>query len=78
MSAPALVCPKCDGKMKQGFVMDNTYGGRVVSHWAAGHPQRSFFMGTKLPEEDQIPVGVFRCEECGFLESYARPEFRAQ
>jgi hypothetical protein len=24
--------------MEQGFVLDNTYGARVVSQWAAGTP----------------------------------------
>ncbi len=45
---------------------------------AAGAPQKSFWAGTKLPEEKQIPVGTFRCSRCGFLESYARPEFSAR
>lgn len=71
-------CPKCDGRMEQGFVLDNTYGGRLVSQWAPGAPQKSFWLGTKLPDDELIPIGVFRCEQCGFLESYARNEFAAQ
>jgi hypothetical protein len=64
--------------MVQGFVMDNTYGGRLVSQWSEGTPQKSFWQGTKMPEEKQIPIGTFRCDGCGFLESYAREEFAAQ
>jgi len=71
-------CPKCRGHMKQGFVLDVTHGGRGISQWAAGTPQKSFWVGTKLPEEKLIPIGVFRCESCGFLESYAREEFAPQ
>ena len=32
-------CPKCGGSMEQGFVLDNTYGGRVVSQWARAPPE---------------------------------------
>lgn len=63
--------------MEQGFVLDNTHGGRVVSHWVPGAPLKSFWMGTKLPEEKAVPIGTYRCSSCGFLESYARPEFVA-
>jgi hypothetical protein len=64
--------------MVQGFVLDNTYGARIVSQWAEGSPKKSFWAGTKLPEEKLIPIGTFRCKTCGFLESYAQEEFAAQ
>lgn len=64
--------------MEQGFVLDNTYGGRVVSHWAAGAPVKSIWTGTKLSEEDLVPIGAYRCSSCGFLELYARQEFAAK
>lgn len=63
--------------MEQGFVFDFTYGGRLVSNWAPGPAEKSFWGGTKMPEEKTIPIGAFRCESCGFLEHYARPEFAA-
>jgi hypothetical protein len=78
MSHTPKQCPKCNGQMEQGFVVDITYGGRLVSQWAAGAPAKSVWVGTKLPEEKLIPIGVFRCASCGFLESYARHEFAAQ
>jgi hypothetical protein len=71
-------CPKCKSEMTQGFVMDNTYGARLVSQWAEGMPQKSFWTGTKSPPEKLIPIGTFRCQSCGFLEAYARDEFAAQ
>lgn len=72
-------CPKCDGPMEQGFILDVMHGGQIVSRWAAGVPQKSFWTGTKSVSEDiVIPVGTFRCESCGYLESYARPEFAAR
>jgi len=71
-------CPKCGSGMEQGFVLDNTYGARVVSHWAAGAPLKSFWAGTKLPDEKLVPIGTYRCSSCGFLELYARQEFAAK
>ena len=78
MSQAALRCPKCHGEMVQGFIMDFTEGGRLVSQWAEGPPQKSFWTRTKVPKEGLIPVGTFRCASCGYLESYARGEFAAQ
>ena len=72
-------CPKCEGEMEQGFILDAMHGGQIASRWAAGAPQKSFWTGTKAVSQDSvIPVGTFRCASCGFLESYARPEFAAR
>ena len=71
-------CPKCQGEMVQGFVIDYTYGARLVSQWAEGSPRKSFLGVTRKPEGKPIPIGTFRCNSCGFLESYAREEFAAQ
>jgi hypothetical protein len=70
-------CPKCGGQMERGFIIDHSHTARAVSQWAAGTPKSSFWQGTKLPDESQ-PIGTFRCSSCGFLESYARPEFAAE
>jgi len=37
----------------------------------------SFWTGTNVAKEDVIPVAMFRCPSCGFLEAYAKPEFAA-
>ena len=71
-------CSKCNGQMQQGFVMDMTRNGRLVSQWGAGKPIKSFWVGTKLPAEKLVPIGAFRCTNCGFLECYARNEFAAE
>jgi uncharacterized protein DUF6487 len=78
MSASSRVCPKCNNKMEQGFVMELTSGPRLVTHWAPGPPQKSFWSGTKMPDEGLVPIGTFRCSSCGFLESFAMPEFSAK
>lgn len=71
-------CPRCGGRMEQGFIMDFAHGALLVSQWAKGPPTKSFWTKTKKPKDGMLPVGTFRCSGCGFLESYARPEFAAQ
>jgi predicted nucleic-acid-binding Zn-ribbon protein len=71
-------CPKCKGTMEQGFILDHTYGARLISYWAAGSPEKSIWTGTKLPKQKLIPVGTFRCANCGYLESYAHADYAAQ
>jgi len=76
-------CPKCKGEMVQGWVPEIYWFspvfpfGLLVSQWAEGEPQKSWWWGTKRPA-NQIAIGVFRCRSCGFLETYARDEFKAQ
>ncbi|MBO6576883.1 MAG: hypothetical protein JJ896_16065 [Rhodothermales bacterium] len=70
------VCLRCAGRMELGFTLDINQGSRRVMGWHPGHPRKSFFTGVKNPGEE-IPIGVLRCVNCGYLEFYARPEFRA-
>ena len=64
--------------METGFIMDNTYGGRLVSSWVEGAPVRSTFFGKKVPSLTKIKgkrvieTAAYRCTACGYLESYAR------
>lgn len=79
MSAEPTRCPKCNGEMVQGFIFEIDGSMRKVSTWVEGAPEKSWFFGSaKIPKEKCVPVGTFRCSACGFLESYARPEFGAQ
>jgi hypothetical protein len=64
--------------MVQGFIVDWTHGGTLVSNWFEGAPEKSFWRGTTATKDKCVPVGTFRCSGCGFLESYARPEFAAK
>jgi len=61
--------------MEQGFVLDKTHGAQMVSQWVPGAPLKSFWVGTKAPGDDLVPIGTYRCSSCGYLESYARHEF---
>ena len=77
MSQSAISCSKCQGEMVQGFVMDFTPVGGRVRQWNSGHPKKAGLAGIK-DAVSQIPIGTFRCQSCGFLESYAREEFAAK
>ena len=77
MNVGTSTCPKCDGEMVRGYISDRTRGG-FVRNWFEGEPKRSFWSGTKGAPLPGVPVGTFRGSKCGFLESYARPEFAAE
>lgn len=65
-------CPKCSVTMKEGWTLDNTYGGRAISSWVEGPPQKSVWVGVKLGKAKPLEVSTYRCPSCGFLESYAK------
>lgn len=64
-------CPKCSSGMAAGFILDQGYGSFGVSKWQDGQPKKSIWTGVKLNKSDQVEVVTWRCERCGFLESYA-------
>lgn len=70
MAAPT--CPKCQSSMVEGFVLDNTYGGRAVSSWYEGKPEKSVWVGVKLRDKKPIEIATWRCKSCGVLENYAK------
>ena len=73
MSLVTPTCMKCNGEMEEGFVLDNTHGGRLQSEWIEGPPERSVWVGVKLKGKEHLRITTFRCRRCGYLESYAPP-----
>jgi hypothetical protein len=73
-----LECPKCKAEMIQGFVPDHSRSSVLVGARYPGQPKWSFWSQTKAPAEDAVPIGAFRCPECGFLEFYADAKFAAE
>jgi hypothetical protein len=72
MNSPIL-CPKCSTIMEVGFILDKAHlGVPTVSEWLEGKPETSFWSGLKTKNHDRIPVETYRCERCGYLESYAK------
>ena len=60
--------------MEPGFVADKGhYSVPDTQQWVEGTPERSFWSGLKLKDRQVLPVSTYRCERCGWLESYAAP-----
>ena len=68
----SIECPKCRGKMEEGFIKDEGYGTIQASKWVEGLPEKSFWTGTKTRGKNQVQVITYRCPGCGYLESYAK------
>jgi len=69
-----LVCPKCNAAMERGFVVDHTHSAYTYAapEWAEGKMEPSLWTGVKMGNKERHPVETFRCQRCGYLESYAR------
>ena len=47
-------CPKCQGRMTEGFIVDSgDYGTASVSTWQGGEPKKSFWTGLKQDKKAQ-------------------------
>lgn len=66
-----ITCPKCGSSMAAGVSLDQYYYGNAAGKWIAGAPEKSFWTGLKLRGRDQFEIVTYRCDRCGFLESYA-------
>ena len=82
MNEVETTCPKCQGEMESGYLIDHSHVAFLASLWARGKPKKHWWFSlqannaiTQPSPSDQIPVGTYRCKTCGFLESYARKEF---
>jgi hypothetical protein len=59
--------------MQQGFIIDRfDHAARQISTWVEGSPEKTFWTGISLKGRKTIDTRTFRCEKCGFLESYAK------
>ena len=70
----SAVCPKCQGSMQEGFIPDTNSGMNFINSWVEGSPEKSLLRGVKVEGKRQYRISVFRCDHCGYLESYARVE----
>ncbi len=80
MNQPESTCPKCDSSMELGYTPDYAHGSVFLGHWIRGRPKSgflSFFDRLRIgaPGTLSVPIGVHRCQSCGYLEFYAREEF---
>ena len=71
-----MTCPKCSGHMESGVILDRAMGGaNLQAKWVEGPPTPSFLPGgrVKMQGREPVPVTTFRCDGCGYLESFAMP-----
>lgn len=68
---PASDCPKCQGRMSEGVLVDTGYGSYAVTSFQPGPPKVSRWFGLKVRRKHVLPTRAMRCERCGFLELYA-------
>lgn len=82
MPDQSFKCVKCENKMEKGFIVDQSEDHRrgVIYHayWVAGAPveHTSVITGGNLghlniTDRNIFRVFALRCENCGYLESYA-------
>ena len=57
--------------MSEGFVIDRTHGAIAQQKWIEGEPVKSFWLGLDTEGREAFRVTTYRCDKCGFLESYA-------
>jgi predicted nucleic-acid-binding Zn-ribbon protein len=67
-----LSCPKCQGSMAIGYILDTSYGTQGAGQWVEGEPEKSFWTGIKVRGKTKRPIESWRCQRCGYLENYAR------
>lgn len=64
-------CSKCKGKMKKGLVIDRSHlGSNSKPVWAKGLKRSISSLGALATVGKPENVVTFRCEKCGYLESY--------
>ncbi len=77
-----MKCPKCNGEMEEGGLqVDAPVAGPKVAAWIKikgkdrpGIKVTAFPPGIEKTPSERYPLTVYRCQACGFLESYAREE----
>ena len=61
--------------MIQGFVPSYFHNNNKISTWYEGIPKKSFLGGVDPQSEVNIPIGAFRCQNCGYIEFYGKTEY---
>ena len=66
-----IKCPKCQRAMQKEYIPDATYGGVVLGTWVEGEVETGFLGAIKLKGKTRRTITTYRCNSCGYLESYA-------
>jgi len=68
----SLKCPKCQGDMEEGYILDvqdMINNGQNSAAWVQGTLQRGFIQGIKVKLKRDMVAD--RCPNCGYVELYA-------
>jgi DNA-directed RNA polymerase subunit RPC12/RpoP len=72
MNDRRLACPRCSSSLEPGVLLDKGDNNRPNTvEWLKGTAEYSFWTGIKKKGREVLPVRTYRCERCGYLESYA-------
>ena len=70
-------CPKCTGRMVQGFVFDRSFTGDRFLRWVEGDPEKGGATGMKLIGRGTSEISrTDKCDKCGYLEFYSSNEVK--
>ncbi|HLM66815.1 MAG TPA: hypothetical protein VK358_04765 [Longimicrobium sp.] len=74
-------CAECGGTMQMGYTADRGGGAAAAqAFWVEGEPEHAKFLGMNaglnVRDRARYDIVTLRCEQCGLLRSYARPEDR--
>jgi hypothetical protein len=78
---PSTTCADCGGALQLGYMVDRgDYSVPTQAFWVEGEPEMGKFLGMdaglKVKDRARYDTVTYRCERCGLLKSYARPEDR--
>jgi hypothetical protein len=81
MTTMQTFCGECGGTMQMGYIADRGDSSvSMQSFWVEGEPDMAKFLGMnaglKIKDRARYDIVTLRCERCGMLRSYARPEDR--
>jgi ribosomal protein L37E len=76
MTKENLICSKCGGNARRGFLSERSDRASFIPKWIEGEPVRPQFLGIKgdnvdVTNRNAFDVRSLRCDRCGFLELYA-------
>lgn len=75
MPQSQLKCLRCQGRMTLGFVLDRgDANAKGRQYWFQGIPQKSWWQGIRTSDLPTAPTVTYRCDKCGYLESYTDTE----
>ncbi|MCY7345774.1 MAG: hypothetical protein LH614_06075 [Pyrinomonadaceae bacterium] len=70
----SINCQKCNSLLEEGYVTDSTLTQSKSETWIEGKTSKSIWACLDTSDKRSFEVVVYRCTNCGYLESYATVE----